>query len=67
MLNSVLYCTQLKLVEDNFKNADGKVLVMCLGITSGLGRLIFGKIADIPKVNRIFLQQVGAVKNTSYA
>jgi MCP family monocarboxylic acid transporter-like MFS transporter 10 len=57
----------LKLVEDNFKDADGKVLVMCLGITSGLGRLIFGKIADIPKVNRIFLQQVSAVKNTSYA
>jgi MCP family monocarboxylic acid transporter-like MFS transporter 10 len=52
----------LKLVEDNFKDGDGKVLVMCLGITSGLGRLIFGKIADIPKVNRIFLQQVGAMK-----
>jgi MCP family monocarboxylic acid transporter-like MFS transporter 10 len=56
-----MYCKQLKLVEDNFKNGDGKVLVMCLGITSGLGRLIFGKIADIPKVNRIFLQQVGAM------
>jgi MCP family monocarboxylic acid transporter-like MFS transporter 10 len=57
-----VYCKQLKLVEDNFKNGDGKVLVMCLGITSGLGRLIFGKIADIPKVNRIFLQQVGAMQ-----
>jgi MCP family monocarboxylic acid transporter-like MFS transporter 10 len=57
-----MYCEQLKLVEDNFKDADGKVLVMCLGITSGLGRLIFGKIADIPRVNRIFLQQVGSNK-----
>jgi MCP family monocarboxylic acid transporter-like MFS transporter 10 len=53
-----MHSEQLKLVEDNFKDGDGKVLVICLGITSGLGRLIFGKIADIPRVNRIFLQQV---------
>ncbi|PSN54224.1 hypothetical protein C0J52_03540 [Blattella germanica] len=51
----------LKFVEDNFADGDGKVLVMCLGITSGLGRLIFGKIADIPNVNRIFLQQISFV------
>jgi MCP family monocarboxylic acid transporter-like MFS transporter 10 len=57
-----MYCEQLKLVEDNFKDRDGKVLVMCLGITSGVGRLIFGKIADIPRVNRILLQQVGSNK-----
>ncbi|PNF40757.1 hypothetical protein B7P43_G18021 [Cryptotermes secundus] len=57
----VPYVHMLKMVEDNFKNGDGKVLVMCLGITSGLGRLIFGKIADIPKVNRIFLQQVSFI------
>jgi MFS transporter, MCT family, solute carrier family 16 (monocarboxylic acid transporters), member 10 len=32
--------------------------VMCIGITSGLGRLIFGYVADSPKVNRILLQQI---------
>jgi MCP family monocarboxylic acid transporter-like MFS transporter 10 len=57
-----VYCEQLKLVEVNFKDADGKVLVMCLGITSGLGRLCFGRIADIHKVNRILLQQVSSKK-----
>ncbi|XP_021937048.1 monocarboxylate transporter 10 isoform X2 [Zootermopsis nevadensis] len=57
----VPYVHMLKLVEDNFKDGDGKILVMCLGITSGLGRLIFGKIADIPRVNRIFLQQISFI------
>jgi MCP family monocarboxylic acid transporter-like MFS transporter 10 len=41
-----------------FKDADGKLPIMCIGITSGVGRLIFGYIADLPKVNRILLQQV---------
>ncbi|KAJ4451598.1 hypothetical protein ANN_03067 [Periplaneta americana] len=57
----VPYVHMLKFVQDNFQEGDGKVLVMCLGITSGLGRLIFGKIADIPKVNRIFLQQISFI------
>jgi len=57
-----MYVEQLKLVEVNFKESDGKVLVMCLGITSGLGRLCFGRIADIRRVNRILLQQV-SLKN----
>ena len=56
----VVYFEQLKLVEVNFKDADGKVLVTCLGITSGLGRLCFGRIADIRRVNRILLQQVSS-------
>ena len=43
------------------KERDGGVLVSCMGITSGLGRLIFGKIADLPKVNRILLQQISFV------
>lgn len=43
-----------------FKDADGKLPVMCIGITSGIGRLIFGYIADLPKVNRILLQQVSS-------
>jgi len=47
-----------KFVTTTFKDADSKLPVMCVGITSGIGRLIFGYIADLPKVNRIFLQQV---------
>ncbi|KAL0116712.1 hypothetical protein PUN28_009964 [Cardiocondyla obscurior] len=47
-----------KFVDMTFKEADSKLPVMCIGITSGIGRLIFGYIADLPKVNRIFLQQI---------
>jgi len=57
----VPYVHMLKLVEVNFKDADGKVLVTCLGITSGLGRLCFGRIADIRRVNRILLQQISFI------
>ncbi|XP_002738534.1 monocarboxylate transporter 10-like [Saccoglossus kowalevskii] len=39
-------------------NANGAVLIGCLGATSLIGRLIFGKVADIPNVSRIALQQV---------
>ncbi|KAI4494329.1 hypothetical protein M0802_009012 [Mischocyttarus mexicanus] len=44
-----------------FKGSDGKLPVMCIGITSGIGRLIFGYIADLPKVNRILLQQISFI------
>nr|CAD7599664.1 unnamed protein product [Timema genevievae] len=54
----VPYVHMVKFVEIKFPESDGKLLVMCIGITSGVGRLIFGKIADIPRVNRIFLQQI---------
>lgn len=47
-----------KFVATTFKDSDRKLPVMCIGITSGIGRLIFGYIADLPKVNRILLQQV---------
>ncbi|KYN03577.1 PREDICTED: monocarboxylate transporter 10 isoform X1 [Cyphomyrmex costatus] len=50
-----------KFVTIKFKDADSKLPVMCIGITSGIGRLIFGYIADMPKVNRIFLQQISFV------
>ncbi|KAL6268469.1 hypothetical protein P5V15_001602 [Pogonomyrmex californicus] len=54
-----------KFVAMTFKDADSKLPVMCIGITSGIGRLIFGYIADLPKVNRIFLQQVSTRIETS--
>ena len=48
-------------VKDTMEGRDGSILVSCIGITSGFGRLIFGKIADIPKVNRILLQQISFI------
>ncbi|XP_026671288.1 monocarboxylate transporter 10 [Ceratina calcarata] len=47
-----------KFVETVFKDADGKLPIMCIGITSGVGRLVFGYIADLPRVNRVLLQQI---------
>lgn len=35
--------------------------IMCIGITSGIGRIIFGFIADLKGVNRIYLQQISFV------
>lgn len=40
-----------------------EVLVQCLGVTSLLGRLGFGLIADRAWVNRIYLQQVTMQQN----
>lgn len=58
----VPYVHMLKFVEDNFsKDYDGKIPVICMGITSGVGRLVFGYIADKPRVNRILLQQISFV------
>jgi len=54
---------QVKFVSINFPEADGKILVMCIGVTSGVGRIIFGKIADMPNVDRILLQQVIKLPN----
>lgn len=38
-------------------HANAEVLVMCLGATSGVSRLVSGKIADFPSINRIRMQQ----------
>lgn len=55
----VPYVHMLKFVKDNYSgDHDGKLPIICVGIASGLGRLIFGYIADLPKVNRILLQQI---------
>ncbi|GFS13851.1 monocarboxylate transporter 10 [Elysia marginata] len=47
-----------KYVNDKFPDEDGKFLVMCLAITSGLARIVMGKVADFKWVNRIRLQQL---------
>ncbi len=48
-------------VKDTLPDDNGAILVTCISITSGLGRPLFGVIADYPRVNRIFLQQISFV------
>lgn len=57
----VPYVHMNKFVQLNFPDSDGKLPVVCIGITSGIGRLIFGYIADLPRVDRILLQQISFV------
>ncbi|XP_065353195.1 monocarboxylate transporter 10-like isoform X2 [Cloeon dipterum] len=57
----VPYVHMVKFVDERFPTEDGKILIMCIGLTSGLGRLIFGKIGDLPRVDRILLQQVSFI------
>lgn len=54
----VPYVHLMKHVEERFgTDANKEVLLMCLGITSGVGRLIFGRVADyVPGVYKVFLQ-----------
>jgi len=35
----------------------GEILTMCIAFTSGVSRLLFGKLADLPNCNRIRMQQ----------
>ncbi|XP_044006669.1 monocarboxylate transporter 10 isoform X2 [Aphidius gifuensis] len=50
-----------KFVELKFSGHSQKLPLMCIGISSGIGRLVFGYIADIPRVDRIMLQQISFV------
>lgn len=49
---------QMNHVKDRFGDSvPEEVLLLCLGITSGVGRLIFGRVADyIPGAKKIYLQ-----------
>ncbi|CAH1403104.1 unnamed protein product [Nezara viridula] len=57
----VPYVHMVKFVSIKFPKHDGKILVLCLGVTSGFGRLMFGRLADNPRFNRILLQQVAFI------
>lgn len=57
----VPYVHMMKFVEASFPGHDVNLPVMCIGVTSGIGRLIFGVIADMPGVNRMYLQQLSLV------
>ena len=48
----------MKHVNERFKDEKNKeVVLMCIGITSGVGRLLFGRIVDyVPGVKKIYLQ-----------
>lgn len=54
----VPYVHLMKHVEERFgPEASKEVLLMCIGITSGVGRLIFGRVADyVHGVNKVYLQ-----------
>ena len=53
-----LFGLQMKHVNERFQDEKNKeVVLMCIGITSGVGRLLFGRIADyVPGVKKIYLQ-----------
>ncbi|XP_022234282.2 monocarboxylate transporter 10 isoform X2 [Drosophila obscura] len=57
----VPYVHMMEFVKTTFPGEDVNLPVMCIGITSGIGRLIFGIIADMPGVNRMYLQQLSLV------
>ncbi|KAM6208254.1 monocarboxylate transporter 10 [Sarcoramphus papa] len=54
----VPYVHLMRHVEDRFGDSvPEEVLLLCLGITSGVGRLIFGRVADyIPGAKKVYLQ-----------
>ncbi|XP_077283592.1 monocarboxylate transporter 10-like protein kar isoform X2 [Arctopsyche grandis] len=53
----VPYVHMPKFIEVTF-GFKSNLPVMCIAITSGIGRLVFGYIADLPGVDRILLQQI---------
>uniref|UniRef100_A0A8D1U921 Solute carrier family 16 member 10 n=2 Tax=Sus scrofa TaxID=9823 RepID=A0A8D1U921_PIG len=56
----VPYVHLMKHMNDRFQDEKNKeVVLMCIGITSGVGRLLFGRIADyVPGVKKVYLQGI---------
>uniref|UniRef100_A0A6J0US62 Monocarboxylate transporter 10 n=1 Tax=Pogona vitticeps TaxID=103695 RepID=A0A6J0US62_9SAUR len=53
------YVHLLKHVKEHIGDVPDAALLLCLGITSGIGRLIFGRIADyIPGAKKVYLQVI---------
>lgn len=48
----------VKHVNDTLPEARAEVLIMCLGATSGIGRLVSGFLSDHPKINPVYIQQL---------
>ncbi|XP_061668009.1 monocarboxylate transporter 10 isoform X2 [Syngnathoides biaculeatus] len=57
----VPYVHLMKHVQERFgEDSNKEILLMCIGITSSIGRLIFGRVADyIHGVNKVYLQFKG--------
>lgn len=47
--------------QDIFPGSNAFILITCMQVTSGVGRLVFGKIADFQCVNRVYMQQCAFV------
>lgn len=47
-----------KFIQEKFPGYNHNMALVCIGFSSGLGRLLFGWISDRPGVNRILLQQI---------
>ncbi|XP_053368152.1 monocarboxylate transporter 10-like [Clarias gariepinus] len=56
----VPYVHLMKYVEEHFgPDTNQQVLLVCLSVTSGVGRLIFGRVADfVPGVYKVLMQAV---------
>lgn len=52
------YVHMRKFAETDFPGYNPNLPVACIGIASGIGRLIFGFVADLPNVNRIVMHQI---------
>lgn len=57
-LNVCLSLFQINFVNEQFKDNNKEwVLLVCIGASSGVGRLAFGKIGDlIPGLKKIYMQ-----------
>ena len=61
-----MFAKEIPLDQDEQRNGEkASQLIMCIGVSSGLGRLISGFLADLPMIkrdgNRILLQQISFV------
>ncbi|VTJ58644.1 Hypothetical predicted protein, partial [Marmota monax] len=65
----VPYVHLLKHVNERFQDEKHKeVVLMCIGITSGVGRLLFGRIADyVPGVKKVYLQVLSFLSPLIYS
>ncbi|XP_066103864.1 monocarboxylate transporter 10 [Saccopteryx bilineata] len=56
----VPYVHLVKYVNERFQDkSNEEVVLTCIGITSGVGRLLFGRIADyVPGVKKVYLQVI---------
>lgn len=52
------YVHMSNFVNKTFPGSNRNLPVSCIGIASGVGRLIFGFVADLPNVNRLVMHQI---------